>query len=100
MDRAPPSTTDSGVDDDLEDVDGEVRHDDADRSEEDGPEDQRHVRGHDRIDGQLADAGPAEDPLHDHDAAEEEPQVEPDLTEHRPERVADRVAPQDRLLAD
>src|SRR3989454_3599554 len=100
MDRAPPSATDSGVDDDLEDVDGEVRRDDADRPEEHGPEDQWHVRGDDRIDGQLADPGPAEDSLdHDH-AAEEEAEVEPDLAEHRPERVADGVAPQDRALAD
>ena len=37
--------------------------------------------------------------LDDDDAAEEEAEVEPDLAEDRTERVAERVAPQDRAVA-
>ena len=47
------------------------------------------------IDGQLADARPAEDVLDDDDATEEEAQVEADLDEDGTDRVAQGVAAQD-----
>ena len=70
-------TPDPRVDHDLDDVDGQVGQDDAQRPEQHRAEDQRHVGGHDRVDRQLADPRPREDPLDDDDAAEEEPRSSP-----------------------
>ena len=64
---------------DLDDVHGQVGQDDAERPEEHGPEDERDVGGDDRVDRELADPRPREDPLDDDDTAQEEAQVEPDL---------------------
>src|SRR5262249_35758997 len=82
---------DAGIDDRVERVDQEVDQDeDRRRQDEDGLDD-RKVPEVDGVDNELPHAGPGEDGLRDHRAAEQRPDLEPDDGEHGDGGVAQGV---------
>src|SRR5690242_12937025 len=83
--------TDAGIEDAIQEVDGEVEDDEQDGREEDRALHDRVVAVVDRLDGQPSDAGPREDRLRHHGAAEQGAELQPGDRHHRQRGVLERV---------
>src|SRR3990172_8084002 len=89
----------AGIEDAIEEVDGEVDDDERDRGEEDRALDDRVVAVVDGLDGEPADAGPGEDRLGYHGAAQQGPELERRDRQDRDGGVLERVLGDDDRLA-
>src|ERR1043165_4987386 len=90
--------TEPRIEPELDDIDQQVGGGDRHAAHEDDAEDERNVDLEDRLQHLAAEAGPAEDQLDHHRAAEQDAEVDADEGDQRADRVAQRMATDDGAL--